>query len=155
MKLHPWNFQKFCYNLWQFQELCPRLAEITYDFFLFTTVNSFPEPLGFPHFIFSIPLEIPCSRPLPVCFFSWNSPFTQLHWQFLVAYIFPVSDEWLIFCCGNLILHQKKKWKRWKYKYLMQNKKIPKRYMYISIKHHSYLYWELASLTHDVTCLKL
>ena len=42
--------------------------------------------------------------------FSWITN-TQFHWftdNFLSPN--PVSD-WLIFCCGNLILYQKKKWK--------------------------------------------
>ena len=34
-------------------------------------------------------------------------------------------------------------------------KKKTRKYMYINIKQHSYLYWELVPLTLDVTCLKL
>ena len=33
--------------------------------------------------------------------------------------------------------------------------KMPRKYMYINIKQHSYLYCELAPLICDVTCLKL
>ena len=31
--------------------------------------------------------------------------YIQFHWQFLITYSGP---DWLIFCCGNSILHQKK-----------------------------------------------
>ena len=122
MKLHLWNFQNLCYTPWKFQCLYLRLKEIPHDFFLITPVNSFSWLL----------LEFPDLFRNSMSFFFWNSSFTQLHWQ---LYIFPVSDEWLIFCCRNFILCQKKKfWCR---------------------KQHSCLYCELAPLTCDVTCLKL
>ena len=37
---------------------------------------------------------------------------------------------------------------------MKSNKKMPRNYMYINIRQHSYLYCELAELTHDVTSLK-
>ena len=41
----------------------------------------------------------------------------------------PVSD-WLIFCCGNSILHQKKRNENDKNSnFLMKNKKVPRKYM--------------------------
>ena len=79
---HPWNF-----HILFFQYLC--------TFYFFNSMSSPP---------------LPPPSPTPVFFFL-NSPFTQLHWKFFITYIFPVSDERLMFCCGNLILHQEKKWK--------------------------------------------
>ena len=38
---------------------------------------------------------------------------------------------------------------------MKSKKKMPKKYMYINMKQHSYLYCELAPLTRDVTCSKL
>ena len=38
---------------------------------------------------------------------------------------------------------------------MKNNKKIPRKYMYINTKQHSYLYCEPASFTRDITCLKL
>ena len=72
MKLHPWNFQKLFYTPWKFQGQYPRLVEIPDVFFLITPVISF----SWPHFIFSIPLEIPCPLPpsthLPSCMFFFS-----------------------------------------------------------------------------------
>ena len=113
---------------WKFQVLYPRLMEAPHDFFVITPANSFYWSLEFPHFIFSIPLEIPCPQPThPVCFFFWNSPSTQLHWQFLFTYIYIyiyiyiyvwyISSYWVI-----IILFQKLD-TSWKKKKKMRMKK--------------------------------
>ena len=131
----------------------------TWCFFI-NPVYSSPWPVEFPHFVFSILLKSPCPQPLLV-FFFWNSPFKQLHWQFFITCIFPVSDEQLI----NILLQKfdtlsKKQVKMIKNvniwcKTKKNKKKMARTYMYISIKQHSYLYCELAPLTRDVICLKL
>ena len=76
-----------------------------------------------------------CSGPLQEK--CWNGKevkkFLKLWRWWNVTYSFrapiPVFD-WLIFCCKNLIFHQKKKWK-WKKKhthtiFIMKNKNMPK-----------------------------
>ena len=70
----------------------------------------FPGLCNFHTLYFQYPCQFRVVNPSLNVFF-WYSPFTQLHWQFPMTYIFPVSDEWLIFCYGNLVLRQKKKWK--------------------------------------------
>ena len=52
-------------------------------------------------------------------------------------------SNWLIFCCVNFMLHQKKEMK------MIKNKKMPKKY----IKGLSNI--ELTPLTRDVMCSKL
>ena len=42
---------------------------------------------------------------LPYSHAPWMCHYIQFHWQFLITYSGP---DWLIFCCGNSILHQKK-----------------------------------------------
>ena len=139
MKLHPWNFQKLCYTPFEIVRPISMTCGNSTWFFL----DHPSKFLEFPHFVLSILLEIPCPQP-PVCFVFWTSPFTQLNWQFFITFVFPVSDECLIFRCGNLTCRQKKKCKWKRCKYLMKNKqtneqKNQKMYMFMRIKQHSYL----------------
>ena len=58
---------------------------------------------------------------LPLSNFAYSSTDS---WKPLIY----VSD-WLIFCCGNLILHQKKKSKWWKHRFCHEKQKMPKKYI--------------------------
>ena len=106
MKLHHRSFHKLCYFPCKFQGLYSRLVEILHDFFI-TPVNSVSWPLEFQHFNFSIPLR---NTLPPSCMFFFlkqaihEVTLTLPYHLSIGVCIFPVSDEWLIFCCRNLIL---------------------------------------------------
>ena len=81
----------------------PRPISKTRGDFFITPVNSFSWPLDFPNFIQKFYVLGHPPSP-PVYFFSEIA-----HSHSTLTVIFPVSDEWLIFYCRNLILCQKKK----------------------------------------------
>ena len=78
-KLLSLEIQQNCGTPWKFHAQKPRLMEIPHEYLLehpWKFHFFFNWPLEFPHFLSSIPLEIPClqppTHPLPpsVCFFS-------------------------------------------------------------------------------------
>ena len=72
-------------------------------------------------------------------------PHIEFQWQFWNT---NLCSNWLIFCRGNLMPHQKTKWK-WKKKTIFmmrQNKKTNNK--------KGILYSELIPLTRDVTCFR-
>ena len=79
----------------------------------------------------------------------------------------PVSD-WIIFCCGNLILHQKRKWKWYKHKFFVEKQQKIVTFFTLNLAHgpwcnmlqtlemrRKYRWKEIVSGTHSVIALNI
>ena len=93
----PQEFPKLALHPWKSQGLDPRLVEILHN--QPCKLLSWAPGVLFRNFMSS-------ANPLLTCMFFYLK---QLIRTVTFTVIFQVSDEWLIFCCRNLRLCQKKK----------------------------------------------
>ena len=142
MKLHSWNFQKLCSTPLKFQGLYLRLAENS-TWFLFWSPLQIPflGPWTFHILFFQFPKNsMSSTRPLPLpgplyIFLSEIAHSCSYTDNFL-SHIFPVSYEWYysVVEIKYSIKKRNEKDKNANIWWKTNKKKMPRKYMYVSIK---------------------